>query len=78
MLHIIIGKQFPPFDTEDALPDVWGVQHVMHPDLNEPEFATWYASRKLLDVVMQLLDCDEEHLQMGMFVPTDQDHLHAS
>ena len=33
-----VGKQFPPFDTKSAQPDVWGVQHVMLPELGERGF----------------------------------------
>ena len=59
----VVGKQFPPFDSDN--PDSWGVQHVMHPDLNEPEFAKWYTSEALLGVVKELLQCTDEDLQMG-------------
>jgi hypothetical protein len=58
-----VGKQFPPFDENS--PDSWGVQHIMHPDLGEPAFASWYTSDRLLDIVQTLLECDEEKLQMG-------------
>lgn len=61
----IRGKQFPPFETDEEVPDVWGVQHVMHPDLGERNFATWYASRRLVDVAKGLLGCEENELQMG-------------
>jgi hypothetical protein len=59
----VVGKQFPPFD--DANPDSWGVQHIMHPDLHEPEFVKWYTSDALVNTVTQLLGCDEHDLQMG-------------
>jgi hypothetical protein len=58
-----VGKQFPPFDNEN--PDSWGVQHIMHPDLNEPVFAKWYTSDPLISAAKQLLGCREEDLQMG-------------
>lgn len=58
-----VGKQFPPFGDDN--PDSWGVQHVMHPGLGEPVFAEWYTSQKLLDVVMELLECGEDNLEMG-------------
>ncbi|KAG6876824.1 hypothetical protein C0993_000172 [Termitomyces sp. T159_Od127] len=60
-----VGKQFPPFGDDN--PDSWGVQHVMHPGLGEPVFAEWYTSQKLLDVVMELLECGEENLEMELF-----------
>jgi hypothetical protein len=37
----LVGTQFPPWNEGT---DVWGVQHMMHPDLNEPVFAEWYGS----------------------------------
>ena len=58
-----VGKQFPPFGDDN--PDSWGVQHIMHPQLGLPEFAKWYTSDPLVDIVKQLLDCQEEILQMG-------------
>lgn len=61
----IVGRQFPPFDTDEAVPDVWGVQHLMHPDLHEPAFAKWYGSKSLADVASRLMECSEGELQMG-------------
>ena len=58
-----VGRQFPPFD--DANPDSWGVQHIMHPDLGEPAFARWYTSDIFVETVKELLDCQEDELQMG-------------
>jgi hypothetical protein len=58
-----VGKQFPPFDDDN--PDSWGVQHVMHPQLNEPTFGKWYTSEALLVVVKELLGCSDEQLQLG-------------
>jgi len=61
-----VGKQFPPFDNDN--PDSWGVQHVMHPDLNEPAFARWYTSEGLRNVSKELLACeDDSQLQMELF-----------
>jgi len=64
-LRRVVGVQFPPWGEEAE--DVWGVQHVMHPDLNEPVFAQWYASDKLLGVVKELLEVKEEELQLELF-----------
>lgn len=58
-----VGKQFPPFD--DANPDSWGVQHVMHPALGEPVFARWYTSEAVRTVAATLLGCEIGALQMG-------------
>lgn len=45
-----VGKQFPPFDNDN--PDSWGVQHVMHPDLQGSAivFSNWYTSDDLTRV----------------------------
>lgn len=60
-----VGRQFPPFD--EAHPDSWGVQHVMHPDLKEPAFTRWYTSQPLLAAATELLACGEDELQMELF-----------
>ncbi|KDR72936.1 hypothetical protein GALMADRAFT_101339 [Galerina marginata CBS 339.88] len=60
-----VGKQFPPYGQDN--PDSWGVQHLMHPGLNEPAFAKWYTSPKLLGVATELLGCEVEDLQMELF-----------
>ena len=59
-----VGKQFPPYGEDNV--DSWGVQLLMHPDLGEPEFAEWYCSDGLVNVVKELLECEEKDLQMGM------------
>ena len=58
-----VGKQFPPYDAD--CPDSWGVQHLMHPELGEPEFVRWYTSDGLVGVVKDLLGCEERDLQLG-------------
>ncbi|KAJ7049716.1 hypothetical protein C8F01DRAFT_1068567 [Mycena amicta] len=60
-----VGKQFPPYG--DANPDSWGVQHVMHPDLAQSAFASWYTSDEVVGAVWMLLGCKEEELQMELF-----------
>ncbi|TFK86138.1 hypothetical protein K466DRAFT_587487 [Polyporus arcularius HHB13444] len=64
-LRRTVGRQFPPYGDDD--PDSWGVQHLMHPDLGESAFARWYTSDALVDVVKELLGCEEEQLQMELF-----------
>lgn len=61
----LVGTQFPPW-TEGT--DVWGVQHVMHPELSEPAFANWYGSKQLLQAVCQLLDTEPKGLQLGNYL----------
>ncbi|KAI8365382.1 uncharacterized protein BYT42DRAFT_589710 [Radiomyces spectabilis] len=60
----LVGTQFPPW-TEGT--DVWGVQHLIHPDLQEPIFLQWYGSEKLMAAVCQLLHTKPEDLQMELF-----------
>lgn len=62
----IVGKQFPPW-PKGVREDVWGVQHIMHPDLHEPVFSQWYGSQAVLDVVTTILGCTEDDLQHGNF-----------
>lgn len=61
-----VGRQFPPYDPDAAL-DVWGVQHVMHPALDERAFAEWYTSDALLQVACELIGCERAELQMELF-----------
>jgi hypothetical protein len=58
----LVGTQFPPW-TEGT--DVWGVQHLMHPALQEPVFAEWYGSSDVQQAVCQLLGIKPEELQLG-------------
>ncbi|KAI9344268.1 hypothetical protein BDR26DRAFT_917266 [Obelidium mucronatum] len=64
-LRRVVGVQFPPWG--DTAEDVWGVQHIMHPDMQEPAFAKWYGCDKLLDAVCEILDSKEEELQLELF-----------
>jgi hypothetical protein len=61
-----VGSPFPPFARQgDNRADVWGVQHLMHPELAEPIFASWYTSPIVRQVMKGFLGCSEEDLQMG-------------
>jgi hypothetical protein len=60
----VVGKQFPPYGIGD---DIWGVQHAMHPALEEPIFARWYAGDAVRGAAKMLLGCHDEELQMGGF-----------
>lgn len=57
-----MGTQFPPW-TEGT--DVWGVQHLLHPELQEGIFSEWYGSPLLLEAVQQLLQAKHDELQLG-------------
>jgi hypothetical protein len=60
-----VGKQFPPFPTDRD--DIWGVQHLMHPDLHEPIFLDWYTSPKLLATVSEIIGSCQDDLQLELF-----------
>lgn len=64
-----VGKQFPPWTAADAKKDgIWGVQHLMNPDLPGHElFTELYFSEAILGIVKQLLQCEDEHLVMELF-----------
>lgn len=60
-----VGKQFPPWPDAATASDVWGIQHILHPDLGEPIFGDWYASDAIIDTVKTILGVGEDELQMG-------------
>lgn len=60
-----VGKQFPPFPTDRD--DIWGVQHLMHPDLHEPIFLEWYTSPELLATVCEIIGAKQDDLQLELF-----------
>ncbi|KAM6499566.1 hypothetical protein JOM56_005074 [Amanita muscaria] len=61
-----VGRQFPPYADEKDV-DVWGVQHLMHPELGEGAFVKWYTGNRMAEVAKALLGCREEELQMELF-----------
>jgi len=67
-----LPKQFPPWNIEPganpAEGGIWGVQFLMHPDLpNNQTFIENYFSSAIINVVKQLLECDDEDLVMELF-----------
>jgi Phytanoyl-CoA dioxygenase (PhyH) len=67
-----LPKQFPPWNIEPganpAAGGIWGVQFLMHPKLpNSPTFIKNYFSSAIIDVVKQLLECEDEDLVMELF-----------
>ncbi|KAK0709809.1 hypothetical protein B0T26DRAFT_616229, partial [Lasiosphaeria miniovina] len=69
-----VGKQFPPWDASAARSaGIWGVQHLLHPDLplstaDRAAFARVYFSDAVLRVVRELLEMDsDEQLVMELF-----------
>ena len=63
-----VGKQFPPWTPETGN-DVWGLGHILHPDLGEPVFMEYYTSPALLATAASLIAADVGQLQMGAFHP---------
>lgn len=62
-----VPKQFPPW-TNDISQGIWGVQHLMHPDLPDHElFTATYFNDKVFDVVKQLLSCGSDDLVMELY-----------
>ena len=62
-----LPKQFPPW-TSDVSNGIWGVQHLMHPDLPHHDlFAASYFSDFVVEAVKRLLSCTEEELVMELY-----------
>ncbi|RSM17995.1 hypothetical protein CDV31_003093 [Fusarium ambrosium] len=64
-----VGKQFPPWDASQAREHgIWGVQHLMKPDLPGHElFTELYFSDAVIGIVKQLLQCEDDQLIMELF-----------
>lgn len=62
-----LPKQFPPW-TSDVSNGIWGIQHLMHPDLPSHDlFASTYFSDATINVVKELLSCSEKDLIMELY-----------
>ncbi|KEY63988.1 hypothetical protein S7711_07985 [Stachybotrys chartarum IBT 7711] len=62
-----VGKQFPPWNPT-VEKGIWGVQHLMHPDLpGNDVFMELYFAEDVLRIVRHLLQCEDEHLVMELF-----------
>lgn len=60
-------KQFPPWDDDDET-DVWGCQHVWHPQLGHTRtFAGFYGSPGMLDVAQALMGCERQEMMISLF-----------
>ncbi|KIW71315.1 hypothetical protein PV04_03497 [Phialophora macrospora] len=71
-----VPKQYPPWHEWQAGDNIWGVQHLLHPDMNTRDtFAEVYFGDPVLDVVKELLglkredddDDDDDRLVMELF-----------
>lgn len=67
-----LPKQFPPWTIEPganpAENGIWGVQFLMHPDLPHSKlFIANYFSSAVIDIVKELLGCEDEDLVLELF-----------
>jgi Phytanoyl-CoA dioxygenase (PhyH) len=77
-----LPKQFPPWKASDYTNGIWGVQHLLHPDLpiyksdnkdsgdqaeSRELFAASYFSDLIIEPVKELLQCEEEDLIMELY-----------
>ncbi|KAL1305631.1 hypothetical protein AAFC00_007229 [Neodothiora populina] len=62
-----LPRQFPPWNS-DTGKGIWGVQHLLHPDLPDHElFAASYFDFQIIRVVTDLLQCSSEDLVMELY-----------
>ena len=67
-----LPKQFPPWTIQPganpAADGIWGVQFMMHPNLpNSQIFIKNYFSDEIIDVVKELLQCEDDDLVLELF-----------
>lgn len=63
-----VGKQFPPWNAADRDKGIWGVQHLMNPEMPSSDlFTALYFSDAVLSIVKALLQCSDEDLVMELF-----------
>ncbi|KAI9877269.1 MAG: hypothetical protein M1830_004378 [Pleopsidium flavum] len=62
-----LPKQFPPWPS-DPSNGIWGVQHLNHPDLPGHDlYSDSYFSNMIVDIVKELLGCEEKDLVMELY-----------
>lgn len=62
-----LPKQFPSWGS-DVSQGIWGVQHLMHPDLpDHAAFAASYFSPIIISAVRRILDCSADNLVMELY-----------
>lgn len=62
-----LPKQFPPWD-QDSTHGIWGVQHLLHPDLPDSKiFAESYFNHAILESITQLLQCRRDELVLELY-----------
>ncbi|KAJ9612157.1 hypothetical protein H2200_003754 [Cladophialophora chaetospira] len=56
-----VPKQYPPWQEWQPGDNIWGVQHLLHPDMNVRDtFAEVYFSNEVLDVVKELVGLKDD------------------
>ena len=70
-----LPKQFPPWD-DDVSNGIWGVQHLLHPNINDSLlYRRSYFNSTVIDSVTALLDCSRDDLVMELYnMLTRPDH----
>lgn len=62
-----LPKQFPPW-SQDPSHGIWGVQHLLHPDMPERKaFAESYFNDKMLQAITGLLQCERDDLVLELY-----------
>lgn len=62
-----LPKQFPPWNS-DISQGIWGVQHLMHPDLPHHDlFAASYFAPYIINTVTEILQCSSQDLVMELY-----------
>ncbi|KAK4973255.1 hypothetical protein LTR66_011215 [Elasticomyces elasticus] len=62
-----LPKQFPPWPS-DPSHGIWGVQHLLHPDLPDHDtFARSYFAPHIIDAVTEILACQKDALVMELY-----------
>lgn len=62
-----LPKQFPPW-SHDVSNGIWGVQHLLHPDMPERKtFAESYFHPTMLDTITGLLSCERDDLVLELY-----------
>jgi hypothetical protein len=63
-----LPKQFPPWSVEDRANGLWGVQHLLHPDMPSTAlFAESYFGDLVLGPAKELLQCTDDDLVMELY-----------
>nr|POE56804.1 hypothetical protein CFP56_33776 [Quercus suber] len=65
-----LPKQFPPWNASDIEKGIWGVQHLLHPDMPahlHSAFAESYFDPALIAAIKDLLQCSDDDLVLELY-----------